>query len=304
MTIKYTPFKKRSVDTQYKDGLATLKKFGKVSYSQMEENERAYMGLQFRFDLKNGFPIITERDVVSGDYSIFSQAIGELCGFLNGARTHDELVQFGCRWWKKFTSEEKCKKRGLEIGDLGPGSYRPAWTAFPTLNGGSFNQITHVIQQINELPHLKTHTVSPWIPYYTGRGRGKIQKVVFAPCHGWFDIFVNVYTKEMTLVHNQRSADYLVGLVANIIQYAALLLMIAHVTGYVPHELVYQIRSAQYYTPRQDEFVENILNAKTYPFPTVGVDGGIKTITEFRPNHFTVSDYSYSLNRMVIPTPV
>jgi thymidylate synthase len=140
-----------------------------------------------RFKLSEGFPIITERKISE---KMWQGAIGEIIAFINGARTQSELEKYGCNWWKAWVTQEKCHKRGLATGDLGPGSYGAAFHDFPTADGGTFNQFKEIIEQIKELPHLKTHFITPWIPQYTIRGTGKTQKVVVCPCHGWIHIRV------------------------------------------------------------------------------------------------------------------
>ncbi len=306
----YVPFAERKIDFQYRNGLKEIVDNGDIVYTQMEEYEKHIFGIMYKFDLRNGFPVITERDIATPNIkngvnrSIFSQCLGELCGFLNGARTQAELESFGCFWWKKWVTKEKCNKRELEEGDLGPGSYGPAWTNFPMSNGEFFNQIDVVLQQIRENPKLKTHRVSNWIPYYTPRISGMIQKVVVVPCHGDFDIHINTDTGFLDLVHIQRSADYPVGLPANIIQYAALTFMLAQVTGYMPGKLIYFIDDAHYYTPTQDEAVKGLLDVKPERFPTVIINPDIKHIQDFRPNDFEVKDYFPQSGRFVIKTPI
>lgn len=304
--IKYKEFSERTPDVQYRNLLQLIISTGKKVYSQQEENAMMILGHQMRFDLKNGFPIITERDLVTpaeGRPSQFKMAIGELCAFLNGARTLEEMKKFGCGWWKAWVTEKKCTKRGLEPGDLGPGSYGPAWRNFPTSEGKPFDQITHLIEQINEIPHLRTHIVTPWIPQYLGRGQGKQQKVVVVPCHGLFHVLVNTYTKEISLHHFQRSADVPVGLVFNLIQYAALTMMIAQVTGYEVDEFVYTTSDTHIFMGQMDD-VNTILETEPQPFPTVTMDSTIKNIFAFRPEHFQVTDYNPQLSRRMIWTPI
>jgi len=303
--VFYKPFSERVVDTQYKDGLRTILENGYVHRSKMDSDKQSYHGITFHFDLSNGFPVITERDVVNGKNSILSQSIGELCAFLNGKHTQEDLSQFGCFWWSEWVSEKKCAKRGLPTGDLGPGSYGPAWTQFPTADGGSFNQIEHIIKQIQELPELSTHQVTPYIPQYIGRGSHIQQKVVVVPCHGSFNVTIDIYTNELRLIHVQRSADYLVGLAANLIMYGALTLMLGQVTGYTPKELVYMIQDAHLYTPGQDDDVRALLNTADSRLPTVTInDPSIKNIFDFRKEHFSITDYYPQSKRRKIWTPV
>jgi len=307
MFFSYKEFSERTTDSQYRNLLQRIKSEGEKVYSQQEENALMILGHQMRFDLKNGFPIITERDLITpgkeGQLSQFEMAIGELCAFLNGARTLEEMKKFGCGWWKAWVIERKCSKRGLETGDLGPGSYGPAWRNFPTAEGKPFDQITHLIEQINEIPHLRTHIVSPWIPQYLGRGKNKQQKVVVVPCHGLFHVLINTYTNELSLHHFQRSADVPVGLVFNLIQYAALTLMIAQVTGYKSKEFVYTTSDTHIFLGQMND-VDEILRTEPQPFPTVRIDPDIKDIFAFRPKHFQVTDYKPQLPRRTIWTPV
>jgi len=304
--IEYLPFDKRKPDAQYRELLLRILDDGINTMPQQEEQSKMVMGHQMRFELKNGFPMITERNLLDENRNkkIFHMALGELFAFLNGARTQKELESFGCRWWKPWITKEKCEKRGLKEGDLGPGSYGPAWRNFPTSEGAGFDQISHIIQQINELPRLRTHFVSPWIPQYTIRGKEKQQKVVVAPCHGWLHWFIFPETNQISLHHFQRSADVPVGLVCNLIQYGALLLMVAQVTGYKADALVYTISDAHFYNSQLND-VQTILEKTTAQcLPTVKIDPNVTDLFSFRQEHFTVSDYFPQLPFKRIPTPV
>lgn len=308
----YKPIYERRPDNQYHNFLSLIISRGEKVDSQQEEAALRLVGHMMKFNLSNGFPVITERDlfrpIKEGGHSGFHQALGELCAFLNGARRQDELIKFGCSWWKNWLTPEKCQKRGLEPGDAGPGFYGPAFRAFPTADGGSFDQITHIIEQIKELPHLRTHIVTPWIPQYLGRGtmsdgRKKQQKVVVVPCHGLFHVLINTYTNELSLVHFQRSADVPVGVVFNMIQYAALTLMIAQVTGYTPKEFVHFFSDAHIYMKQLND-VANLLATTSQTLPTVIVDSTVKDIFAFRPEHFELSDYKPQLPPRLIWTPI
>lgn len=293
-------------DTQYRDLLHKILNEGVPVMPKQDEKALCLFGHQMKFDMNNGFPMITERDLLSDGKktkSIFYQSLGELFAFLHGSRHQAQLERFGCKWWKPWVTKEKCEKRGLIEGDLGSGSYGPAWRSFPTLDGTHFDQIEHVLQQIKELPNLRTHFVSPWIPQYVGRGKGKVQKVVVAPCHGWLHFLINVETGEISLHHFQRSADVPVGLVCNMIQYAALLLMVAQVTGYQAKELVYTISDAHIYV-NQIQAVEKMLATEPVAFPTVELNHEIENIFDFHQEDFTVAGYNPQNPRMVIWTPV
>ncbi|MDB5264914.1 MAG: Thymidylate synthase [Parcubacteria group bacterium] len=261
---------------------------------------RMIVGHQMRYPLENGFPLMTERDLTN----LFPGALGEHIGFLNGARTLDQLEQYGCppAFWKRWVTKEKCDIFNLPEGDLGDGSYGAAWATFPTAEGAPFNQIAHVVQQIKERPYLRTHIISPWIPQYTIQHDGLTRRVVVAPCHGWIHILAFPDTKELVIHHFQRSADVPVGVAFNIIQYAAFGMMLGQILGYRMKELVHTFSDAHIYH-NQFDAVNEMLAREPKPFPTVTLDPSIDDIFAFRPSHFTLSDYE-SHPKMVIPTPV
>lgn len=308
--VNYHPFGNRYPDEQYRNLLRRIRDHGVRVETQQAHPAIMVFGYQMHFDLRNGFPLITERDLTTarpGYASQFVLGIAELFAFLAGARTLKEMQAFGCGWWKEWVTEEKCRKRGLEPGDLGPGSYGAAFRAFPTAEGKPFDQITHVVEQIRELPHLRTHIVTPFIPQYLGRGTGKQQKVVVVPCHGLFHVFVNTATGELSLHHFQRSADAPVGLVFNLTQYALLTLMLAQVTGYTAREFVSTISDAHIYVdgPKdQMPDVQEMLSTDAERLPTVHLDPTVGDIFAFRPEHVSVADYYPKLPPRRIPTPV
>ncbi|SRR6266498_1327428 len=312
MTVQYKPFEERTPDTQYRDLLRKIKYGGEDVMPQQEEGARMIVGHQWRFPFANGFPIITERDLVNpqpgSKRSIFQMAISELVAFLNGARTQDQLTAFGCPWWKRWLTKEKCEKRGLVPGDNGPGSYGAAWRAFPTAEGELFDQITHLVEQTQQLPHLRTHFLTPWVPQYVGRGKKadgtpKVQKVVVAPCHGWVHILLNPEKKTLVLHHFQRSGDVPVGVAGNLIQYAALALVWAQILGYIAKELVYTLSDAHVYD-QQWRDVDDMLNTAPQQFPEVTLNPRVVSIFDFKPEDFTITEYHPQLPPRSIWTPV
>jgi thymidylate synthase len=305
--VSYLPPDQRVPDTQYRDLLLRLITTGDEISTEHGVPALKIIGHQMRFPLANGFPIVTERDIVSEPKhgkrpSPFHQAIGELCAFVNGAQTQQELEQFGCYWWDRWLTAEHCAQFDLPAGDLGPGSYGAAFRRFPTADGVPFDQLGALIAQIKARPNARHHELSPWIPQYVLTGGDGSRRVVVPPCHGWVHVHVNSRTGDLTLTHRQRSADVPVGLVFNLIHYAALTLMIAQVTGYRAKELVYWIDDAHIYTNQLDD-VQEMLTTEPQPLPTVTLDPTITDLFAFRPSHFAVSDYAPQLPRRRIPTP-
>lgn len=301
------PYEQREPDNQYKGLLREILDNGIETETQQGVRAITHIApkpLRFRFD--NGFPLITERNM-SPDTSqklpvtIWQQAIAEICCFINGGRTVKELEDFGCYWWDMWATPEKCAKRGLETGDLGPGSYGAAFHDFPQTDGGTYNQFKNIIEQMKEMPHLRTHFISPWIPQYIIRGKGKTQKVVVVPCHGW--IHFRVLDNKLTLHMFQRSGDVPVGVPSNMVQYSALLMMVAQVTGTQPYEYVHSFSDAHIYVD-QLPAVETMLSRESYPFPTVRIDNSIKDIFSFRKEHFTLSEYKFYPGIKGIPVAI
>ncbi|MDO5561652.1 MAG: thymidylate synthase [bacterium] len=275
-----------AINTQYRDLLKKVLDEGVTVPSQQGVDAKMIMGAPpMRFRLSEGFPVITERDL-----SKFWRApIGEIFAFINGARTQEELETYGCKWWKAWVTPEKCAKRGLDTGDLGPGSYGAAFHDFPTSEGESFNQFKYLIKQIKEQPQLRTHFVTPWIPQYIYRVDGRQQKVVVCPCHGWMHF--RVVENKLFLHMFQRSGDLPVGVPSNLIQYSALLLAVAHVTGLEPYEYVHTISDAHIYLDQLDS-VEEMLTREPRPLPTMKLVDPPNDIFSFRKENFELVDYN------------
>nr|AIA14872.1 Thymidylate synthase [uncultured bacterium] len=286
--MKYIDFAKRTPDSQYHDVLQSILDKGQWSDTRQGPRAKTLMGIQMHFNLANGFPVITDRSIKS----FWQKPIGELCAFINGARTREQLAAFGCTWWDAWTTEEKTKKRGLEPGDIGPGSYGAAFHDFPTADGGTFDQFKHLVEQIKELPELRTHFITPWIPQYIVRGKGKQQKVTIAPCHGW--VHVRIFGGDKLHLHMyQRSGDMPIGVPSNMIQYAALALMLEHLTGYEAVEYVHTVSDAHIYED-QIEHLLPMMKREALRLPTVKLTAEGKKVTDihdFRGEHFELSDY-------------
>ncbi len=294
MENMYKPYSERTPDNSYKNLIKEVLGKGTWSLSPMVDPKSGkevrtidYLGPNpVRFNiLQNGAPVITERDI-SGFYG---SAIGELFGFINGARTTKELEEFGCRWWKSWVTPEKCAKRGLEAGDLGPGSYGAAFANFPTADGGTFNQFEEIVKQMRFRPELKTHFITPWIPQYTLRKPNHQQKVVVAPCHGW--IHFRIIEGKISMVLVQRSCDLLIGLPSNWVQYSALLLAMAQVLNLEPYEFIHFISDAHIYENQMGE-VDEILSRESKPFPTLKLVKKHERISDYRREDFELSDYN------------
>lgn len=280
-------------NTQYHELLQEVLDHGIRSTAQQGVDTISLIGAKpMRFRLSEGFPMITERNMApefkNNKPTVWQQAIAEITAFINGVRTQKELEKFGCYWWAPWVSSEKCEKRGLETGDLGPGSYGAAFHDFPTSEGETINQFELMLQQMRERPHLKTHFISPWIPQYTARVKGRVQKVVVCPCHGW--IHLRIFDRRLSLHMFQRSGDVPVGVPSNMIQYAALTMMIAAVLDMEPFEYIHTISDAHIFVD-QIPAVKQMLARESHPLPTMTLKTKKKDLFDYRYTDFELSDY-------------
>ena len=285
--MRYLPPDERTPDTQYRSILQHVMADGILAPTRQGPKALTLMQQTMQFNLANGFPVITERSIKS----FWRKPIGELCAFINGATTVTELAEFGCDWWGAWAQPEKTARRGLEPGDLGPGSYGGAFRHFPTGDGGRFDQFQHLVEQLRELPNDRTHFVSPWIPQYQVRGKGKTPRTTIAPCHGW--VHVRVIQNYLHLHMFQRSGDLPVGVPANMVQYAALLLMLEQLTGIEAGFYYHTISDAHIYED-QVGAVREMLQRAPKTLPTVRLTATGKTVEDihqFRSEHFELTDY-------------
>lgn len=285
----YIPYSDRKANTQYRDVLQNILRNGLCAGGTRQGVDALTLMQQtMQFDLTGGFPLITDRDI-SG---FWNRGIGELCAFINGATTTAELEKFGCTWWGPWTDETRAKLFGLEVGEIGPASYGGAFHDFPTLDGGRFDQFEHLVRQIKRNPNDRVHIVTPWMPKENSRAEDGLQKTTIAPCHGW--VHVRIINSELHLHMYQRAGDVPVGVPSNMVQYAALALMLEQLTGYRAAGYYHTISDAHIFTD-QVEHVEEMLQREPKPLPTVELTPEGKEITDihdFRREHFELKDYS------------
>jgi thymidylate synthase len=286
----YLPYTERAASTAYRDMLRAIRDDGVRVQTKQGEQALALAGHCMRFPMTDGAAVITERSIKG----FVTKAIGELCAFINGARTLDELAAFGCDWWGAWATPEKCAARGLAPGDLGPGSYGHAFKNFTTdLDGEDpgFDQLPHLIKKLRDLPLDRTALMSPWIPNANHREQGVRSRNTIAPCHGW--IHALVFDDKLHLVHNQRSGDTPIGVPSNMAQYTALGLMLEQLTGFELVEYVHWIQYAHIYA-NQLPHVEEMLAREPRALPTLQLTETGRRVTDihdFRAEHFELSDY-------------
>jgi thymidylate synthase len=278
----YRPLGERTPDTQYRDRLAFILEHGVLA----KDTPQGIGALTcfgslppMVFDLSNGVPLITERKI-----GFWKKPVAEIIAFMNGARRIPELESYGCDFWGDYYG--KGEMLGLDADDLGPGSYGAAFHDFPMPDGKTLNQFAQVVEQIREFSTLRTHLVSPWIPFYTARGPNR--KVIVAPCHGW--LHFRVLDGKLHMRMDQRSADMPIGVPSNMIQYSALLLMMSRATGIPPGTYVHSFADAHIYEDQVDS-VRELIERPARPFPVMKLDDSVTDLFDFRPEHFSIEEY-------------
>lgn len=279
----YKSISERTPDTQYQDRLRQILRTGiMVRDTPQGIGALTCFGTlpPMVFDLSNGVPLITERNI-----SFWRKPIGEVIAFINGARDIDDIHSYGCDgYWEAYRG--KGTKLGLEPNDMGPGSYGAAFHDFEVPEGGTLNQFEQVIEQLRNFPSMRTHLVTPWKPYYTARGSRR--KVIVAPCHGW--LHFRVLDGKLHMRMDQRSGDFPIGVPSNMIQYAALLLMMCQVTGYTPGTYIHTIADAHIYENQIDS-VRELIDRPPFEFPVLRLNPEKANLFAFRIEDFTLEEY-------------
>jgi thymidylate synthase len=222
-------------------------------------------GHQMRFDLKEGFPLVTTKKLH------VKSIIYELLWFLNGDTNVHYLQEHGVRIWDEWADAQ---------GELGP-VYGHQWRSWPTPNGGSIDQIAQLVAEIKRNPDSRRLIVTAWNP-------ADVPKMALPPCHCLFQFYVAKGRLSCQLY--QRSADIFLGVPFNIASYALLTMMVAQVTGLEPGEFVHSFGDAHLYLNHLEQAREQI-GRRPYPLPVMRLNPAVKDIFSFRYEDFTLENY-------------
>jgi thymidylate synthase len=222
-------------------------------------------GAQLRFDLNEGFPLLTTKKVH------LKSIIHELLWFLSGDTNIKYLKDNGVTIWDEWADEH---------GDLGP-VYGHQWRSWPTSNGNHIDQITKVIQDIKENPNSRRLIVSAW-------NVGDIDKMALAPCHTFFQFYVA--DGKLSCQLYQRSADFFIGVPFNIASYALLNMMVAQVCGLQVGDFVHTFGDCHLYINHLDQTNEQ-LSRTPRTLPKMNINKTIKNIFNFSYTDFNLEDY-------------
>lgn len=223
-------------------------------------------GYQMRFDLSNGFPLLTTKKLH------LKSIIYELLWFLKGDTNVKYLQENGVRIWNEWADEN---------GELGP-VYGHQWRSWPDYDGGSIDQITNVINQIKNNPNSRRLIVSAW-------NVAEVESMALPPCHTLFQFYV--LDGKLSLQLYQRSADIFLGVPFNIASYALLLMMVAQVTNLQPGEFIHTLGDAHIYTNHLDQVHEQ-LSRDPRTLPTMKINPEVKDIFNFGFEDFSLENYN------------
>ena len=261
---------------QYHDLIQYVLQHGEKKTDPQKVGNIAICGYQMRFDLDEGFPLITTRSMKGS----WKAMVHELLWFLSGSTKVADLNKHGVHIWDIWATPQICEPLGLEPGDLGP-VYGKQWRAFEGGGSQPVDQIQKVIDDLKTNPDSRRLVVSAWNPV-------DVEKVFVAPCHCFFKFFHA--GGNLSLHVFQRSADVPIGVPFDIAEYALLLMMMAQVTSLVPKDLIYTLSDTHIYLD-QIEPVKEILNRGPRPLPRVSINPDVKNIFDFTFEDFALEGY-------------
>lgn len=235
-------------------------------------------GHQMRFDLAEGFPLVTTKKVH------LKSIIHELLWFLAGDTNIRYLKDNGVSIWDEWATPE---------GDLGP-VYGEQWRCWPTVDGGVIDQIDEVVAEIRRNPDSRRLVVSAWNPAVLPDPRLSPQqnaangRQALPPCHCLFQFYVA--DGKLSCQLYQRSGDIFLGVPFNIASYALLTLMIAQVCDLRPGEFVHTLGDAHLYSNHVEQADKQLARAPR-PLPTMTLNPAVRDLYAFRFEDFTLEGY-------------
>ena len=250
---------------QYLELMEIALKTGVEKHDRTGTGTRSLFGHQMRFDLAEGFPLVTTKRVH------LKSIIYELLWFLRGETNVRWLQERGVSIWDEWAAAD---------GELGP-VYGYQWRSWPDGKGGTIDQIANLIRDIKANPDSRRLIVTAWNP-------ADIPKMALPPCHCLFQFYVA--DGKLSCQLYQRSADIFLGVPFNIASYALLTLMVAQVTGLKPGEFVHSFGDAHLYLNHMDQAKEQ-LSREPFPLPVMKLNPAVTDIFNFQYEDFTLENY-------------
>ena len=222
-------------------------------------------GAQLRFDLDEGFPLVTTKKVH------LRSIIHELLWFLKGETNTAYLKENGVSIWDEWADEQ---------GNLGP-VYGAQWRSWKAADGRTIDQIAQVIQQIKKNPDSRRLIVNAW-------NVGELDKMALAPCHAFFQFYVA--DGKLSCQLYQRSADFFLGVPFNIASYALLTMMVAQVCDLKLGDFVHTFGDLHLYSNHMEQ-AKLQLSREPRPLPVMKINPAVKNIFEFKFEDFALENY-------------
>ncbi|MGM0593755.1 MAG: thymidylate synthase [Pseudomonadota bacterium] len=278
---------------QYLDLMQHVLEHGTHKGDRTGTGTLSVFGYQMRFDLAEGFPLLTTKKV------FLRGIIHELLWFLAGDTNIKYLVDHKVGIWNEWPHANYVKQTGDDIplsafveriredaafaekwGGIGPG-YGHQWRSWPTPDGGHIDQIAQLVEQIKNNPNSRRLLVSAW-------NVAEVEKMQLPPCHTLFQFYVAEGRLSCQLY--QRSADIFLGVPFNIASYALLTQMIAQVCELEPGEFIHTLGDAHLYSNHLEQAREQ-LSREPYPLPRMALNPAVKDLFGFTIDDFELVDY-------------
>lgn len=257
---------------QYLDLLRHVMESGVDRSDRTGTGTRSVFGYQMRFDLAEGFPLLTTKKVHTR--SVF----GELLWFLRGDTNIGWLHQNGISIWDEWADAD---------GNLGP-VYGYQWRSWPTPDGRHIDQIARVVESIRNNPDSRRHIVSAW-------NVADVDDMALPPCHSLFQFYVAPSTDGgadlLSCQLYQRSADVFLGVPFNIASYALLVHLVAQVTGLRVGDFVHTLGDAHIYSNHFEQ-VALQLSREPRPLPRLRLNPAVTDLDRFELSDIEVDGYS------------
>lgn len=260
---------------QYLDLVRRALNEGAVKGDRTGTGTRSVFGHQMRFDLSEGFPLVTTKKIH------LKSVIHELLWFIKGDTNIDYLTENGVRIWNEWADEN---------GNLGP-VYGHQWRNW---NSEGVDQLAEVVKTLKTNPNSRRMLVSAWNPSVlpdTSKSFGENVangKAALPPCHAFFQFYVA--DGKLSCQLYQRSADIFLGVPFNIASYALLTEMMAQVCGYQAGEFIHTLGDAHIYTNHMEQ-VELQLSREPRPLPTLKLNPNITDLFAFRYEDIEILNY-------------
>jgi thymidylate synthase len=250
---------------QYLDLLGHVITTGTDRGDRTGTGTRSVFGYQMRFDLSQGFPVLTTKKLH------LRSIIHELLWFLRGDTNVAYLKENGVSIWDEWADEN---------GELGP-VYGYQWRSWPTPGGGHIDQIAALVEGLKTNPNSRRHIVSAWNP-------ALVDEMALPPCHCLFQFYVA--DGKLSCQLYQRSGDIFLGVPFNIASYALLTMMVAQVTGLEAGDFVHTLGDAHIY---RNHFEQAQLQLTRTPkaLPKMEINPAVKDIFSFRFEDFELVGY-------------